>query len=85
MKSIILDSGIPGAGISCLGFALSSLVDSIFALYLTFGLIAGLGLGLCYVTAVVSIAYWFDKRRSLATSLGACGTGIGKYIIGLLK
>ncbi|XP_050540182.1 uncharacterized protein LOC126904884 isoform X2 [Daktulosphaira vitifoliae] len=38
------------------------------------------GLCLCYVTAVVSIAYWFDKKRTLATGLGACGTGLGTLL-----
>ncbi|CAH2037127.1 unnamed protein product, partial [Iphiclides podalirius] len=37
---------------------------------ITFGVIAGLGLGLVYVTAVVSIAYWFEKKRNLAVGLG---------------
>lgn len=71
---------ITGGIISGLGFMLSSFCDSIEMMYLTFGVIAGLGLGLCYVTAVVSIAYWFDKKRTLATGLGACGTGVGTFL-----
>ncbi|XP_039290596.1 monocarboxylate transporter 14 [Nilaparvata lugens] len=71
---------IIGGIISCIGFLLSSLCDSIITMYLTFGVIAGLGLGLGYVTAVVSIAPWFDKRRVLATGLGACGTGVGTVV-----
>lgn len=71
---------ILGGLISATGFVLSSRVNSIEVMYLTFGVIAGLGLGLCYVTAVVSIAYWFDKKRTLAVGLGACGTGIGTFV-----
>ncbi|XP_021938481.1 uncharacterized protein LOC110839018 isoform X2 [Zootermopsis nevadensis] len=71
---------IIGGIISGIGFTMSAFVNSIELLYTTFGLIAGLGLGLCYVTAVVSIAYWFDKKRALATGLGACGTGIGTFV-----
>lgn len=71
---------ILGGLISGLGFVLSSFSNSIEVMYLTFGVIAGLGLGLCYVTAVVSIAYWFDKKRTLAVGLGACGTGIGTFL-----
>lgn len=71
---------IIGGFISGLGFVLSTFCKNIYLMYITFGLIAGLGLGLCYVTAVVSIAYWFDKKRTLATSLGACGTGIGTFV-----
>nr|XP_012137804.1 PREDICTED: uncharacterized protein LOC100881636 [Megachile rotundata]XP_012137805.1 PREDICTED: uncharacterized protein LOC100881636 [Megachile rotundata] len=71
---------ILGGLISGLGFVLSCFSNTIEVMYLTFGVIAGLGLGLCYVTAVVSIAYWFDKKRTLAVGLGACGTGIGTFV-----
>lgn len=71
---------IIGGFISGIGFVLSTFCNNIYLMYVTFGFIAGLGLGLCYVTAVVSIAYWFDKKRTLATSLGACGTGIGTFV-----
>ncbi|XP_076248340.1 uncharacterized protein LOC143188143 isoform X2 [Calliopsis andreniformis] len=71
---------IVGGLVSGLGFVLSSFSNTIEVMYLTFGVIAGLGLGLCYVTAVVSIAYWFDKKRTLAVGLGACGTGIGTFV-----
>ncbi|KAK0089960.1 hypothetical protein PV325_004437 [Microctonus aethiopoides] len=71
---------IIGGLVSGFGFVLSSFSNSIEVMYLTFGVLAGLGLGLCYVTAVVSIAYWFDKKRTLAVSLGACGTGIGTFV-----
>lgn len=71
---------IIGGLISGLGFILSIFSNTIEVMYITFGVIAGLGLGLCYVTAVVSIAFWFDKKRTLAVGLGACGTGIGTFV-----
>lgn len=54
--------------------------DSVEALFLTFGLIAGLGLSLCYVAAIAVVAFYFDKRLSLATGLAVCGSGIGTFI-----
>lgn len=74
-KMTILGGLIAGSG-----FVVSSYVDSIGIMFLTFGVWSGLGLGLCYVTAVVSIAYWFDKKRTFAVGLGACGTGIGTFV-----
>ncbi|XP_029178997.1 uncharacterized protein LOC114946580 isoform X2 [Nylanderia fulva] len=71
---------IIGGLVSGFGFILSIFSNTIEVMYLTFGVIAGLGLGLCYVTAVVSIAFWFDKKRTLAVGLGACGTGIGTFV-----
>nr|XP_026499026.1 monocarboxylate transporter 9-like [Vanessa tameamea] len=71
---------ILGGIISTLGFVLASISTTLEMMLITFGVIAGLGLGLVYVTAVVSIAYWFDKKRNLAVGLGACGTGVGTFL-----
>lgn len=71
---------ILGGIISTLGFVLASISTTLEMMMITFGVIAGLGLGLVYVTAVVSIAYWFEKKRNLAVGLGACGTGVGTFV-----
>lgn len=71
---------IAGGIISGSGFFISSYVNSIPLMCLTFGLFSGLGLGLCNVTIVVSVAYWFDKKRTTALGIATCGTGIGTFI-----
>lgn len=71
---------ILGGIISTIGFVLASVSTTIEMMMITFGVIAGLGLGLVYVTAVVAIAYWFEKKRNLAVGLGACGTGFGTFV-----
>lgn len=71
---------IIGGIVSAIGFGLSSVVNSVEMLMVTFGIISGLGLGIGYVTAVVSIAFWFDKKRTFATGIGASGTGIGTFL-----
>ncbi|XP_026840668.1 monocarboxylate transporter 14 [Drosophila persimilis] len=71
---------IIGGLVSAVGFAMSSFCNSIEMLMVTFGIISGLGLGIGYVTAVVSIAFWFDKKRTFATGIGASGTGIGTFV-----
>lgn len=71
---------IVGGLVSAAGFVASSLADSIEVLCFTFGVLSGLGLGLCYVTAVVCVAFWFEKKRSLANGLGVCGTGVGTFL-----
>ncbi|CAG4975683.1 unnamed protein product [Colias eurytheme] len=69
-----------GGLFSTVGFVAASYSNTVEALYITYGLIAGLGMGLLYVTAVVSIAYWFEKRRNLAVGLGSCGVGFGTFV-----
>lgn len=71
---------IAGGILAAAGFIISSFINSIEVLFLTFGVLAGFGLSLCYVAAVVIVAYYFDKRRSFATGLSVCGSGIGTFV-----
>ncbi|XP_012546240.3 monocarboxylate transporter 14 [Bombyx mori] len=71
---------IVGGVASTIGFVAASFSNSVEVLYVTYGIMAGLGMGLLYVTAVVSIAFWFEKRRNLAVGLGSCGVGFGTFI-----
>ncbi|CAK1542387.1 unnamed protein product [Leptosia nina] len=63
--------------LSTIGFLLAAVSDSIEMLCLTLGTLSGLAMGILYVTSVVSVAFWFDKRRTLAVSLASCGIGFG--------
>ncbi|XP_055314632.1 uncharacterized protein LOC129575272 isoform X6 [Sitodiplosis mosellana] len=71
---------IIGSVLASIGFFVSSFTDSVEMLCFTFGIFAGFGLSLCYVAAVVIVAYYFDKRRSFATGLSVCGSGIGTFL-----
>lgn len=71
---------IVGGLISALGFILSSKCYSLTYMYLTFGVITGLGLGLIYVTVVVCVAFWFDKYRTLAVGVASSGIGLGTFL-----
>jgi hypothetical protein len=69
-----------GGVFGCAGFVLSSISNNVEILFITFGVISGLGLGVIYVTAVVSIAFWFESKRTFATGIGASGTGLGTFL-----
>lgn len=71
---------IVGAITAAIGFLLSAVSNSMEMLFVTFGVISGFGLSLCYVAAVVIVAYYFDKKRSFATGISVCGSGIGTFI-----
>lgn len=70
---------IVGSLLAAGGFVASYVSTSLEFLFLTFS-VSGFGLALCYVTSIVSVAYYFEKRRSLATGLAVCGTGIGTFV-----
>lgn len=38
-------------------------------------------LGLIYLPAIVSVGYYFEKRRSLAIGIAVCGTGVGTFLV----
>lgn len=71
---------IAGSVLSAFGFAISVFAPNLYYLYFTFGIVSGLGLGMIYLPAIVSVTYYFEKRRSFATGLAVCGSGIGTFI-----
>ena len=49
-------------------------------LYLTYGLLGGLGLGLGYIVPVATLVKWFPDRRGFITGLAVAGFGAGALI-----
>jgi len=72
---------IIGAVVSASGFFFATFVYDVYLLMLLFGVVAGTGLGLMYVPAVVSVGYYFDKKRALATGVVCSGSGAGTFIL----
>ena len=69
-----------GSILATVGFLLSSFANTLEVLYITFGIVSGFGLSLCYVAAVVIVAYYFERRRSFATGISVCGSGVGTFV-----
>lgn len=61
------------------GFALSQ--QSLVILYLGFGVIGGIGLGLAYVTPVATVSSWFTEKQGLATGMVVMGFGLGALLM----
>ncbi len=68
-------------GIGCM---LMSGMDTIWELYLYFGLIFGIGLSSIDVIALTTIARWFPEKRGFMTGITKVGTGAGQLIFPLL-
>ncbi len=49
-------------------------------LYLTYGVLGGLGLGLGYVTPVAAVTKWFPDRRGLGSGMVVMGFGLGAFV-----
>ncbi|XP_072042411.1 monocarboxylate transporter 13-like isoform X3 [Amphiura filiformis] len=74
---------IVGGLIAACSFTITSLlVDSLDYIIATF-VVAGVGLGIAYLSAQAVLLFNFDKHLGKATSLANCGSGVGMFIIPL--
>ncbi len=63
-----------------LGTALAGTSHTLPMLYLTYGVIAGAGLGLGYIVPVATLVRWFPDKRGLITGIAVAGFGAGALI-----
>lgn len=59
------------------GFASASVSKQIWQLYLSQGILVGLGIGFLYIPSTAILSQWFSSKRSLASGISAAGSGIG--------
>ncbi|KAI9142038.1 major facilitator superfamily domain-containing protein [Paraphysoderma sedebokerense] len=62
---------------------LASICTEVWQLYLTQGLMFGIGSALCFFPAV-SIPAQFSKKRAIATGLAVSGSGVGGIVITMM-
>ena len=65
-----------GAGIFLASFSGGHL----YWLYFSYGLLAGIGLGLGYIVPVATLVKWFPDRRGMITGIAVAGFGAGALI-----
>jgi OFA family oxalate/formate antiporter-like MFS transporter len=66
------------------GFILTSFLGStLMGLYITFGVIVGMGIGFAYVTPIAVTVKWWPDKRGLMTGLVVMGFGAGAIFGGL--
>jgi len=69
-----------GVLITGLSWILAAQVSNLTMLYLTYGLLGGIGTGIVYVGVIGHMVQWFPDRRGLATGLVAAGYGVGALL-----
>uniref|UniRef100_A0A7M5UUK8 Monocarboxylate transporter n=2 Tax=Clytia hemisphaerica TaxID=252671 RepID=A0A7M5UUK8_9CNID len=62
------------------GLIISSHLQNIYHLYLSFGVLLGIGLALLYTPTLVMVGRWFDKYQTQATTFMMIGAPIGSLI-----
>jgi OFA family oxalate/formate antiporter-like MFS transporter len=64
------------------GLVLASLSSSsIVLLYLSYGVIAGVGIGLGYIVPIATLLKWFPDRRGMITGIAVGGFGAGAVVV----
>ncbi len=70
-----------GGSLYGIGVMLASFVGhSLTGLYLTYGVIGGVGLGFSYIVPVAVLVKWFPDRRGLITGVAVGGFGAGALV-----
>ena len=75
---------LTGSVLFCAGYVIASLalqLDNVTLFYLGYGVIGGAGIGMGYVTPVVTVAKWFPDMRGLATGIVVMGFGVGALLL----
>ncbi|ALS21207.1 MULTISPECIES: OFA family MFS transporter [Paenibacillus] len=77
-KSGLVAAVFFGIGTFGSGFAVN--LESLNLLYLCYGVLGGIGLGVGYIAPVSTLVKWFPDRRGLATGLAIMGFGFAAAI-----
>jgi OFA family oxalate/formate antiporter-like MFS transporter len=70
---------IAGGILTGLGWLLASTVTSVPMLYLVYGIVGGVGVGVAYGVPISVAARWFPDRRGLAVGLTVLGFGFSAF------
>jgi MFS family permease len=67
------------------GILLTSRASHLWHFYLSYGLLAALGMSTAFVPNTSTVAKWFVSHRGLAVGLTAAGSGLGQLTVPLLS
>ena len=70
-----------GIFLSSVFFALCTTASDVSTLAIYYGILGGIGLGFIYTPGNIICSFHFAKRRSLATGIALCGSGLGIALV----
>lgn len=75
---------ISAGALSAAGFILTAILNNVpvFVLYLTYGLLAGLGIGIAYNVLISTVSAWFPDKKGLCSGCMMMGFGASALVLG---
>ena len=70
--------------LSGIGFVLTAVINNPFVgtLYLTYGILAGLGIGIAYNVVISTVSMWFPDKKGLCSGCLMMGFGASALVVG---
>ncbi len=73
-----------GMVLIALGLLATSWAPDLWMVYLSYGLLVGLGIAFVYTPSIASVQPWFTLRRGLAGGIASSGVGAGTLLVPVL-
>ncbi|HET6936385.1 MAG TPA: OFA family MFS transporter [Candidatus Angelobacter sp.] len=68
-------------GIGYMVAAYGAAHGSLATIYIGYGVLSGIGMGMGYITPVATLVKWFPDKRGLMTGVAVCGYGAGALVM----
>ena len=72
---------ICGAIVTSICYMLTVFSPSIYLMMIFYGIIGGVSTGCTYISSLIIIAEYFDKKRGVATGITMAGSGVGSFML----
>ena len=73
---------LAGALLSVMGLFLTSFIQEVYKMYVTYGLVWGVGSSFSFVSSIVVLGQYFNSRLALANGIATSGSGFGSLVAG---
>ncbi|KAK3831243.1 MAG: major facilitator superfamily domain-containing protein [Linnemannia elongata] len=74
-------TSVIGSLIMTAALCLASFATKLWHLYVSQGILFGVGASLVYFSAIAAPTHWFEKKRGLAMGIAASGSGLGGFFL----
>lgn len=72
-----------GMALISIGLFWTSFAQSLSSIYISYGVLVGLGIAFVYTPSIAAVQPWFTKQRGLASGIASSGVGAGTLLVPL--